>query len=91
MLHQQMRSADLATICRPPIRARAIGTHLGRAVVRGHVGLELLRVGSRRGLPAGRLLRLVEVVGQVLGIRVAHLPAAGQSCVGLVGFLVSIT
>lgn len=45
------------------------------AVVLGHVNLELLNIGARRGLPARVLLCRIEVVGQVLAAAVAHLPS----------------
>lgn len=47
----------------------------------GHVLLELLGVGAGRGFPARDLLDRVEVVGEVLGVAMAHLPARRQSSV----------
>jgi hypothetical protein len=83
MLDQEMSGADLAIVRRAAIRSAGIGSDLRRAMMLGHVCLELLRVGSWRGLPSRRLLRLVKVVGEVLGIGVSNLPAGGQSCVCL--------
>jgi hypothetical protein len=59
MLNQQMTSPNLATA----IHARL---HLRSAVVLSHVLLELLGVCSLWGLPSRQLLRLVEVIRQVL-------------------------
>lgn len=50
-----------------------------RTVVLGHVDLELLGVGAGGGLPAAVLVGRVEVVGQVLGLRVAHFPVGGEA------------
>lgn len=54
-------------------------------MVGGHVVLQLLRVGAGGGFPAGDLVGGVEVVGQVLGVGVADLPAGGETCVSLCG------
>lgn len=45
-----------------------------------HVLLELLRVSARRRLPSRVLGGGVEVVGQVLAVGAADLPALGQAC-----------
>ena len=58
MLDEQMGGSDL------PILGGAGGGRVGGgAVVEGHVGLYLVRVGAGRGLPAGFLGGGVEVVG----------------------------
>lgn len=48
-------------------------------MVLGHVDLELLGVGAGRRLPSAILVGRVEVVGQVLGLRVAHFPICGET------------
>lgn len=53
------------------------------AVVLGHVVLELFRVCSLGRLPAGNLLGRVEVVWEVLGVGVAHLPVGGKTGISL--------
>jgi hypothetical protein len=73
VLHQEVGGADLA------IGLLDGGTGVGRRVVCGHELLELLRVGAGRRLPARDFLLAVEVVGQVLGVAVAHFPARGES------------
>lgn len=74
-----MGGADLALV-----RGAPDSTGGGRAVVLGHVDLELLGVGAGGRLPAAVLLGRVEVVGQVLGLRVAHFPVGGEA-----GFLLT--
>lgn len=73
VLDQQVGGADLVG------RLGHGGARRGRAVVYGHVFLELLRVRVGRRLPARDLLGGVEVIGEVLGVAVAHLPARGES------------
>jgi len=46
-------------------------------VVLGHVGLELLGVSTRRGLPAGFFGGAVEIVGEIFGVGVADFPSRG--------------
>lgn len=53
------------------------------AVVGSHVNLQLLGVRVRRRLPPRLLGNRVEVVWQVLGVRVPYLPAGGESCFSL--------
>ena len=77
MLDEQMGRSDL------PILGGAGGGRVGGgAVVDGHVGLYLFRVGAGRGLPAGFLGGGVEVVGQVLGVGVSDFPLGGETGVG---------
>ncbi len=52
-------------------------------MVDGHVVLELLGVRLRGRLPARHLLGGVEVVGQVLGLAVAHFPVWREAGLGL--------
>lgn len=75
MFDQQMGGTDLTRL--------GAFRHQAAAVVFCHVDLELVRVGSRRGLPARVLLDRIEVVGQILALAVAHLPAGWKACVGL--------
>jgi hypothetical protein len=78
VLDQQVRRANLAvgnTWDRTGTRARA--------VVSGHVVLQLLRVGALRGFPAGDLVGRVEVVREVLGVGVAHLPVGRETGISL--------
>ena len=77
MLDEQMRRSDL------PVLGGAGGGRVGGgAVVQGHVGLYLVRVGAGRGFPAGFLGGGIEVVGQVLGVGVPDLPLGGETGVG---------
>ena len=78
MLHQQVGSADL-TLERTLGSSRAAAV----AVVRGHVVLELVGVGVCGRLPAGDLVDGVEVVGEVLGVGMAHLPVGREAGIGL--------
>ena len=71
VLDQEVRRPDLA-------RLGALGGG-GARVVLGHVVFELLRVGSRRRLPARVLLGRVEVVGEVLAVAVADLPVGRET------------
>lgn len=52
---------------------------LTSAVVAGHVMLELVAVGASGGLPSRDLVGGVEVVGQALGVGVAHFPVGGET------------
>lgn len=70
-----MRGADLALVS-----GASDSTGSSRAVVLGHVDLELLGVCAGGRLPAAVLLDRVEVVGQVLGLRVADFPVGGETC-----------
>lgn len=76
VLHQQMRCSDLAfagtgTIhIRDPPRA---------AVILAHVLLQLLIVRACWRLPSRVLRRRMEIIGEVLAVRYAHLPPLGQS------------
>ena len=77
MLDEQMGGSDL------PILGGAGGGRVGGgAVVEGHVGLYLVRVGTGRGFPAGFLGGGVEVVGQVLGVGVSDFPLGGEPGIG---------
>ena len=58
-------------------------------MVLGHVALELLGIGSWRWLPSRLFHGLVEVIGEVFGLRVADFPSGGETCVGLVMLLAS--
>ena len=80
VLDQQVGGADLAG---GHVDGLGAGKGAGGTVVGGHVVLELLGVGARRGLPARHLVGRVEVVGQVLGVGVAHLPTGGQAGLSL--------
>lgn len=48
-------------------------------MVGGHVELELLAVGAGGGFPARGAVDGVEVVGEVLGVGVANLPAGRET------------
>lgn len=54
-----------------------------RAVVGSHVVLELLGIGACGGLPSRDLVGGVEVVGEVLGVGVAHFPSGRKTGVSL--------
>lgn len=85
MLHQQVGSPD-ATLGDGGARGLARAVRRGGLVVDGHVDLELLGVGALGGLPARDGLLGVEVVGEVLAVAVADLPACGKAGFGgLVG------
>lgn len=60
-------------------RRSSRGWEGGGGVVRRHVGFEEGGVGAGGGFPAGFLVGGVEVVGQVLGVGVAHFPGGGES------------
>ena len=84
VLDQQVRGADLAlglatAAARGGGGGRCGGPRRVLAVVDGHVGLELVRVGAGGRVPARVLAGRVEVVGQVLGVGVPHLPPVGQA------------
>ena len=49
------------------------------AVVLCHVGFQLLGIGSWRWLPSGLLLGIVEIVGEVLRVRVADFPSGWET------------
>lgn len=66
-----MRTANLALLC-----ARTIRSQVGGAVICTHVMLEGLAISSRWGFPPALLGGGIEVVGEVLGVRVSDLPAA---------------
>lgn len=70
-----MRCANLALV----LSMTGNTTGGGRTVVLGHVDLELLGISASRWLPAAVLVGRVEVVGQVLGLRVAHFPVGGEA------------
>jgi hypothetical protein len=77
MLHEQVAAADLAL-------SLSTDVILGCCrVVSCHVFLECLGIGVRRRFPARFLGRGVEIVGQVLGVRVTNLPARWKSCSSL--------
>lgn len=80
MLDEQVGGADLAL---GDARDGAVAG--ARAVVGSHVVLELLAVGAGGRLPAGDLVDRVEVVGKVLGVRVANLPVRGKTGIRLRG------
>src|SRR6266566_6275600 len=71
VLDEQVGSPDLTRLAR-------LRGHRTRVVL-GHVNLQLLRVRAWGWLPAGRLLGEIEVVGEILAVAVAHLPAGGQA------------
>lgn len=71
-----MRCANLALVL--SVTGNTTGGR-SRAVVLGHVDLELLGVGAGGRLPATILVGRVEVVRQVLGLRVAHFPVGGEA------------
>ena len=72
------------------LTGRAVHPSRGCAVMLGHVDLELLGVGVLRRLPS-RLVGLgVEVVWQVLRIRMSYLPVGRETCVGLVVVSISL-
>lgn len=78
VLDQQMRSPDL------PIVASSSTLWLrASAMVDSHVVLELLDIGTGRGLPSRLAVGGVEVVREVLGVGVADFPALGQAGIGL--------
>lgn len=70
-----MRCANLALVL--SVTGNTAGS--SGAVVLGHVDLELLGVGAGGWLPAAVLVGRVEVVGQVLRLRVAHFPVGGEA------------
>ena len=74
VLDEQMRCANLSLLL-----SLAVGSQTGRAVVGAHVMLEGLAVGAGRRLPSALLGRRVEIVGEVLGVGVSNLPAAGKT------------
>lgn len=86
VLDEQMRHPD--------VLARAVAGARGRVghgcvllrVVGRHVLLQQVRVGAGRRLPRRVAGGRVEVVGQVTGSRVAHLPAGNEAC-GRIGRL----
>lgn len=78
VLDQQVGGANLA------LRDTRDGAGaLAGAVVVGHVVLQLLAVGAGRGLPSRHLVGGVEVVGQTLGVGVAHFPVGGETGLSL--------
>lgn len=82
MLDEQVGGPDLARISASAAAVSRPGAGIG-AVELGHVDLELLGVCSWWGLPAGVTVVRVEVVGQVLGVAVAHLPVGREAGLGL--------
>lgn len=83
MLDQQVTCSDLATVPSIAVGSSSIGSDFRSAVVLRHVSLELFGVGSWGRFPSRQFLRFVEVVREVLGIRVADFPAGGQACICL--------
>jgi hypothetical protein len=80
VLDQQMRGPDFALVPeRRRIGRRARGA---RGVVGRHVGFQKAGVCAGGGLPARLLCQGVEVVGQVFGLGVAHLPGRWQAGFG---------
>ena len=77
-------------VCGPdlPVLLWTRGTRSGLAgVVVCHVVLQFVRIGPFGGLPV-RLLRLrLEIVGQILGLGMAHLPWDGQACFWIQGLV----
>jgi len=69
VLHEKVACSDLPLSAAASICAGARG-----AVMESHEGLELFGVGSSRGLPSRLLGGWIEVIWQVLGIRVTNLP-----------------
>lgn len=49
-----------------------------------HIRLQLLCVGSWRGFPSGKLLGSVEVIGEILRVRMSDFPASRQAGISLV-------
>ena len=80
MLNQQVACTDLAISA---LAIHRLGFDLRSAVVLSHVALELLGIGSLRRLPSRLFLGFVEIVGEVLGLRVADFPAGWETCVSL--------
>ena len=80
VLDEQMGRSDLAVL--GGARDGRVGR---RAVVRGHVGFDLVGVGAGRGFPAGFLGRGVEVVREVFGVGVPDLPLGREAGVGSCG------
>lgn len=76
VLDQQMRTPDLSLWLLLLLLLLLLAR---RRVVLGHVDLELVDVGARGRLPARGLGGAVEVVGQVLGLRVADFPVFGET------------
>ncbi len=78
MLDEQMRRADLALgDTRDGVRPGA------GAVVRSHVVLELVAVGSGGRLPSRNLLGHVEVVRELLGLGVSNFPVGRETGIRL--------
>ena len=78
MLDQKVSSPDL-----PLRRHRAVGSCICGAVVLCHVCLENLGVCAFWGIPS-RLSRLgIEIVWEVLGVGMTHLPIGGEAGFGL--------
>jgi hypothetical protein len=77
-----MGAADLAL--EALLRGGAVRAHVLRVVL-AHVVLQGFAVGLGRRLPAGFLAAGVEVVGQVLAVRVPDFPAGGEACCLLFG------
>lgn len=72
---------------RPDLAGVAVLGDQRLGVICGHVMLELLRVGAGWWFPSGDLFGLVEIVRQVLAVAVAHLPAGGETSLGLLALL----
>lgn len=81
MFHQQVSGANLAFAASA---SAAVGGASSGTVVLCHVDLELVGIGAWRGLPAAVAVGGVEVVGEVLGLAVAHLPIGREAGFGLV-------
>lgn len=80
MFHKQVCGSYLALAA----STSAIGGASGGAVVLRHVDFEFVGVGAWWGLPAAVAVGRVEVIWQVLGLAVAHLPIRREAGLGLV-------
>lgn len=69
MLDEKMAAADLAVTL-----SCGFGTTCRCAVMQCHIQFEFLRVRVRGRFPARFLIRGIEIVRKVLGVRMANLP-----------------
>lgn len=72
VFNEEMGAADLALGWQTRNSCRA-------GMVVGHVQFQSLGVGARRWLPAGLLCGGIEIVRQVLRVRVANFPVLGET------------
>jgi hypothetical protein len=73
MLDEQVATANLALTLATGLGASCWG------VVRRHVELKCLGIGVRRRFPPRLLGSGVEVVGEVLGVRMTNFPTGGET------------